>query len=436
METIRKKEMMMITLMIFSLFFGAGNLIFPPIIGKEAGSNTVTTMMFFALTAIVFPILAVVAVSQSDGLKNLAARVDPVFSIIFTIAVYLSIGPALAIPRAGSVPFEIAVAPYLSSDISLRLALFVYTTIFFLLVYWLSLNPGKLLGRIGKITAPVFLILICMLFIGTFIKPMGMYMPPVGKYKEILGIQGFIDGYMTLDAIAGLNYGLVVVFVIKSKNIHDKGKISRIVMQTGIGAGLLLFIIYMMLAHIGASSASLFPATKNGAEILSLVANFSYGRFGAVLLAGIFTIACLNIGVGLTTSISQYFSTLVKGVSYKMWVSVWVICSYLLANMGLNSIMAYSVPVLQAIYPASLVLIVLALADKYIKGSSIVYRSVIYPVIIVSILNILEMKGISVPLLTEGIKKLPLYRLSLGWISVAAAAFAISYVFLKFRKED
>lgn len=420
----------------FSIFFGAGNLIFPPIIGKQAGTNVVTTMLFFSITAIIFPILGVVAVAKSNGLRNLANRVDPIFSIIFTIATYLAIGPALAMPRAGTLPFEIAISPYIPANVSKGLILFIYTTVFFGVVYWLSLSPNKLLERISKITSPIFLVLILMLFVGTFLKPMGEYMPPEPLYAKNMGLQGFLDGYLTLDALAGLNYGLVVVYVIKQKNVLEESKIAKIVISTGIFAGILLFVVYMMLAHVGASSISKFPNTSNGAEILADVMKYLYGNFGAVLLACMFTVACLNIGVGLTTSLSQYFHSMVKRVPYKVWATIWVIWSYMLANLGLNKIMEYSVPVLLAIYPASLVLIVLALIDKYIKGSSTVYRFVIYPTVVISIIHTLDKINIEIPLASSLVKKLPLQSADLGWLSAAGICFVIGFIISKVTEKN
>lgn len=432
----KKKELLMIGLMVFSIFFGAGNLIFPPIIGKQAGTNVVTTMLFFSITAIIFPILGVVAVAKSNGLRNLANRVDPIFSIIFTIATYLAIGPALAMPRAGTLPFEIAISPYIPANVSKGLILFIYTTVFFGVVYWLSLSPNKLLERISKITSPIFLVLILMLFVGTFLKPMGGYMPPEPLYAKNMGLQGFLDGYLTLDALAGLNYGLVVVYVIKQKNVLEESKIAKIVISTGIFAGILLFVVYMMLAHVGASSISKFPNTSNGAEILADVMKYLYGNFGAVLLACMFTVACLNIGVGLTTSLSQYFHSMVKRVPYKVWATIWIIWSYMLANLGLNKIMEYSVPVLLAIYPASLVLIVLALIDKYIKGSSTVYRFAIYPTVVISIIHTLDKINIEIPLASSLVKKLPLQSADLGWLSAAGICFVIGFIISKVTEKN
>ena len=409
----KKKELLMIGLMVFSVFFGAGNLIFPPIIGKQAGTNVVTTMLFFSITAIIFPILGVVAVAKSNGLRNLANRVDPIFS-----------------------PFEIAISPYIPANVPKGLILFIYTTVFFGVVYWLSLSPNKLLERISKITSPIFLVLILMLFVGTFLKPMGEYMPPEPLYAKNMGLQGFLDGYLTLDALAGLNYGLVVVYVIKQKNVLEESKIAKIVISTGIFAGILLFVVYMMLAHVGASSISKFPNTSNGAEILADVMKYLYGNFGAVLLACMFTVACLNIGVGLTTSLSQYFHSMVRRVPYKVWATIWVLWSYMLANLGLNKIMEYSVPVLLAIYPASLVLIVLALLDKYIKGSSTVYRFAIYPTVVISIIHTLDKINIEIPLASSLVKKLPLQSADLGWLSAAGICFVIGFIISKVTEKN
>jgi branched-chain amino acid transport system II carrier protein len=270
-----------------------------------------------------------------------------------------------------------------------------------------------------------------MLFVGTFLKPMGSYGNPEPLYAKNMGLQGFLDGYLTLDALAGLNYGLVIVYVIKQKNILEESKITKIVISTGIFAGILLFVVYMMLAHVGASSISKFPNTSNGAEILAAVMKYLYGSFGAVLLACMFTVACLNIGVGLTTSLSQYFHSMVRGVPYKVWATIWVIWSYMLANLGLNKIMEYSVPVLLAIYPASLVLIVLALIDKYIKGSSLVYKFTIYPTVVISIIHTLDKINIKIPLASSLVKKLPLQSADLGWLSVTGVCFVVGFIISK-----
>ena len=424
---LKKMDMLTISLLTFSLFFGAGNLMFPPMLGKEAGTNLLTTMFYFSITAIIFPILAVIAVTRYGGLKKLAERVDSTFALIFTIAAYLAIGPALAIPRAGTLPFEIAVVPYLSEG-NMKIGLLVYSFVFFLIVYWFSLSPNKLLDRIGKILSPAFLLLVILLFIGTFIKPLGAYAQPMEKYSVFYGVHGFLDGYMTLDVLAGLNYGLVVAYIIKDKGVNKPEDVENIIVRTGFLSGIFLFIVYMMLAHIGAITGNIFPESQNGIEILSFVSKHIYGKLGFVLLSGMFTIACLNIGIGLITSISQYFQQLIPKISYKIWATFWTVLSFLIANMGLKKIMEYSVPVLLAIYPSGIVLVILSFLDKKIGKSKIVYSMTIYPTLIVSIINTFDKINITVPVFSELTKKLPLYALDLPWVTVSIVSFIIGII--------
>ena len=173
MNKLSKKDFVLVSLMLFSLFFGAGNLIFPPFLGQSAGNQMWVAMLGFFITAVGFPILGVVAVAKSKGLYNLANQVNPVFASIFTVLIYLSIGPGLGIPRAGSLPFEMAVAPYLPAEFSVTLARFLFTAVFFASSYWLALSPTKLVDRMGKVLTPILLMLITVIFVGSVVKPLG-----------------------------------------------------------------------------------------------------------------------------------------------------------------------------------------------------------------------------------------------------------------------
>lgn len=427
MNELRKKDIFVISLTIFSLFFGAGNLIFPPMIGKEAGENLFTTMLFFMITAIILPILSLVSVSRFDGIKNLADKADKNFSMIFTIITSLAVGPLLAMPRTGVVPFEIGIAPYLPLSISKSIGLLIFTVFFFFISFILSLNPGRLSQILGKITSRILIVLIFLLFIGGIVKPMGKYGTPVEKYMKFYGIQGILEGYLTLDVMAGLTYGLVVANIIKSYNIKEENR-KKITVKTGIIAGLALFIIYSMLAHIGATSVGIFPHTTNGAEILTAVTRYFYGDFSVVLITLIFMLSCLSVSIGLTTALSQYFTSVVPGISYRWWAAIWTVFSLILANMGLNNIMAYSIPLLMATYPASIVLTLLGLIDNRIGGSRLVYRMTIYSTVIISIINTLDKMGKKIPVITGLVKRLPLYNLNLGWICVALVFFFMGII--------
>ncbi|WP_294405329.1 branched-chain amino acid transport system II carrier protein [uncultured Clostridium sp.] len=436
MDNLSKKDLRLVSLMLFSLFFGAGNLIFPPFLGQSAGSATWISMAGFFITAVGFPILGVIAVAKSGGLRNLAERVNPVFATIFTVLIYMSIGPCLGIPRAGSLPFEMAVAPFITgTDINMVFARFLYTLVFFSVAYWLCLSPSKLVDRIGKFLTPTLLTLIALVFVSSVFKPLGGYGVPTGEYASAPFVKGFLEGYLTMDTIAALNFGIVISFAIKSKGVKSEKAVVSCSIKAGVIAGALLVAVYSMLCHLGAASGGRFGATENGAQTLNNVMTYLFGEPGAVLLAVIFTVACLTTCVGLITSCSEYFETLNSKISYKTWVRILALSSMVLANMGLTKILAVSVPVLNAIYPIAIMLIVLAMLDKVFKGSRMVYTCTLLFTGIVSVVDALSQAGFNIEFLVNNFAKLPLYSQGLGWIVPAVAGILLGLVLCIIKKD-
>ena len=435
MKNLSRKDLVLVSLMLFSLFFGAGNLIFPPFLGQAAGSATWVAMIGFFITAVGFPILGVVAVAKSGGLYSLAKRVHPVFAAVFTVLIYLSIGPGLGIPRAGSLPFEMAVAPYLPESISTTLALFLFTLVFFSVAYWLSLSPAKLVDRMGKVLTPTLLVLISLIFIASIFRPIGAYGEATGEYVTSPFVKGFLEGYLTMDTIAALNFGIVISLAIKSRGVSDEKLVVSNSIKAGVIAGSLLIAIYAVLGHLGATSGGIFGTTANGAQTLTNVITYIFGKPGAVLLAVIFTLACLTTCVGLITSCSQYFATLTSKVSYKGFVRILALLSMGIANMGLTQILSISVPVLNAIYPIAIMLIVLGMMNRVFKGNTMAYRLTIIFTGVVSVVDALGQVGVGVEALTKLFERLPLYSQGLGWI-VPAAVGMILGVLMKVVKEN
>lgn len=435
MKNLSRKDLVLVSLMLFSLFFGAGNLIFPPFLGQAAGSATWVAMAGFFITAVGFPILGVVAVAKSGGLYSLAKRVHPAFAAVFTVLIYLSIGPGLGIPRAGSLPFEMAVAPYLPESISTTLALFLFTLVFFSVAYWLSLSPAKLVDRMGKVLTPTLLVLISLIFIASIFRPIGAYGEATGEYVTSPFVKGFLEGYLTMDTIAALNFGIVISLAIKSRGVSDEKLVVSNSIKAGVIAGSLLIAIYAVLGHLGATSGGRFGTTANGAQTLTNVITYIFGKPGAVLLAVIFTLACLTTCVGLITSCSQYFATLTSKVSYKGFVRILALLSMGIANMGLTQILSISVPVLNAIYPIAIMLIVLGMMNRVFKGNTMAYRLTIIFTGVVSVVDALGQVGVGVEALTKLFERLPLYSQGLGWI-VPAVVGMILGVLMNVVKEN
>lgn len=309
---LNKKNMMVISFMLFSLFFGAGNLIFPPFLEQNAGEHTFTAMAGFLLTAVVLPVLGVIFVARFDGLDKLSGKAGKRFAFIFTVLIYLSIGPGLGIPRAASVPFEMAVSPYLPNDANRTLWMVLYSALFFLVALWLCLNPGKLVQRIGRVLTPSLLILLVLLFISFVTKGNVNVAPAFDSYQSSAFLKGFTEGYNTMNTIAALNFGLVISTTLVSFGLNErKDRITHTV-YAGIFAGSILAIVYMMLSYMGMCSSGVYAVQENGAWTLRCIVQQVFGDGGAILLAAIFTLACLTTCVGLINSISQFFSILFK----------------------------------------------------------------------------------------------------------------------------
>ncbi len=423
---LNKKEMLLVSFVLFSLFFGAGNLIFPPFLGQSAGDNTFISMLGFLITAVLLPVLGVIVVAQFSGLDKLGRNVGKHFSLVFSLLIYLAIGPGLGIPRAASVPFEMAVAPYLPSGANTKLCMLIYSLIFFLIALWLCLTPNKLVERIGHYLTPSLLFLLVFLFISFLFKGDKQVGEASGLYLTSPFLKGFSEGYNTMDAIAALNFGLVIATTLKSFGLNDKKDQVKYTIKAGVCAGIILALIYMMLSYMGMCSSAVYSVGENGAITLRNIVYQLYGNFGAIILAAIFTLACLTTCVGLINSISAFFADKFKVLNYTKWVYVIVIFSFIVCNQGLNTILSISIPILNAIYPISIVLILLGLSHNLWLNNKIVYPLVISGTAIVSIIYSLEQVGLKVNFISNLANKLPLYDQGYGWVCVTLVLLCVS----------
>lgn len=419
-----KKNMVLVSFMLFSLFFGAGNLIFPPFLGQSAGEHTLTAMIGFLVTAVALPVLGVVVVARFDGLDRLGQQVGKRFGIVFTVLIYLSIGPGLGIPRAASVPFEMAFAPYLPEGSNSAVWMAVYSLVFFLVALWLCLTPSKLVSRIGNYLTPALLILLVFLFVGFLFRGEVDVAAARDAYAAAPFLKGFAEGYNTMDTIAALNFGLVIATTLGSFGLKEKKEVMRYTVLAGVCAGTILALVYAMLSYMGMCSSGVYVLPDNGAQTLRAIVYQVFGAPGAVLLAAIFTLACLTTCVGLINSISQYFSMLFRKLSYRQWVFVITGFSFLVCNLGLNTILSISVPVLNAIYPVSIVLILLGLTHRLWENNPLVYPWVVGGTAVISVIYAMDTAGL--PGLLA--RLLPLYSQGYGWLAVAVVLLAVSLV--------
>ncbi|WP_254119536.1 branched-chain amino acid transport system II carrier protein [Bacillus sp. FJAT-29790] len=420
---------MAIGLMLFALFFGAGNMIFPPFLGQEAGTNVWTAIIGFLITGVGLPLLGIIAIAKTGDLQTLANRVHPTYAVIFTVVLYLVIGPLFAIPRTGTVTYEIGVVPFLSESVANNgLSLLAFTIVYFALTAWLSMNPSKLVDRIGKFLTPALLIILAVFVVKSLITPLGAPSAPTGAYADGAFFKGFVEGYLTMDAIAALVFGIIVISSIKGFGVTDKKSLTKICVIAGIIAAAGLALVYFALAYIGATSPDALGVQENGGAILSGAANYLFGSFGSIILALAISFACLTTSVGLVSSCAEYFSKLLPRFSYKAIVIIFSLFSTVIANAGLTQLIKFSIPVLVFIYPLAIVLILLSFAHNAFKGYSLVYICALIPTGFIGLIDGLNAAGMNVSGITEALNFLPLFEQGIGWLVPAIGGAVIGYV--------
>lgn len=430
------KEYVYVASMLFGLFFGAGNLIFPIHMGQMAGANVWVSVLGFLVTGVGLPLLGVAAlgISRSTGLFDLSSKAGKPYGLFFTCLLYLTIGPFFAIPRCATTSFTVGLEQILPNNGRERLYLFLFTLAFFAAALIFSLFPGKILTVVGKILNPCFLLFLGVLVAVSLISPSAAVsdVAPQGDYVSKPFFTGFLDGYNTMDALAGLAFGIIVVRVISGLGVKEPGAIASNTVRSGIFSCLLMALIYVAVAVVGAQSRGIFETSENGGIAFAQIAQHYLGYAGLFVLAATVTLACLKTSVGLITSCAETFSGIFKkGPSYRVWAIIFSAVSFLFANLGLNSIITYSLPVLMFLYPLAIVLILLALFGKFFGHDRRVYAWTIGFTLLPAVYDGFMTLNANVTIIDSTVireitsKYLPFSDLGLGWLCPAVVGFAI-----------
>lgn len=420
----------------FSMFFGAGNLIFPPLMGAQAQSAALPATIGFIVSAVGLPILGVLAVASAGGFEHLASRVSPKFATILAFVIIMAIGPCFAIPRTATTSYEMAIAPFIGENN--RLALLIYSVAFFTLSFLLSQHPEQLSKSLGRIMGPLLLVLIVVMFVACVFVNHGPMGKPFGDYSQGSLITGFIDGYQTMDLLAALYFGIVISANVSNFGVTETKANRRETGIAGAGAGILLILIYAALSFIGAISGSIKPAngkTDTGATVLTNLTTTTFGSIGTAFVGLIFVLACFNVCTGLISTCATYFeehfpTIFGHPVSYRAWSVVFALFSFIVSNAGLSAIITVSLPVLGALYPISIVLILLSLVQK--SFSSKFPRVYFWTILLVSVFSIfdcvvklLDVFGLSLASISDALASLPLYNAQLTWLIPAVIGIII-----------
>ena len=443
--TLRQKILVAGTL--FGMFFGAGNLIFPVHLGQMAGQNALPAIIGFIITAVGIPILRVAAIgiTHSDGLQTLSGKVGKGYGIFFTCLLYLTIGPLFAIPRCATVSFTTGITPLLGADSPERLYLLLFSAVFFAFVLFFSLRPGKITVWIGKIINPLFLFFFAVLMIAALLAPGAAVsaVEPVEAYRSDAFFPALIEGYGTMDAIAGLAFGIVVIDVIRRMGVDNDDTIAEDVLSSGLLTGALMALIYVVSIVVGAQSRGLFELSENGGIALTQIAGHYLGGVGLFILAFTITFACLKTSIGLVTACAETFSKMTNGkISYRSWAILFTVFSFAVSNIGLSAIIEYSIPMLMLIYPPAIALILLAFLGKFFAHDRTVYIATMIGTWAAAIFDC--MKTLPAPVqaalhldapIAFAAAHLPLFDKNLGWLLPAVIGFAAGMAIRASRRQ-
>ena len=443
--TFRQKILVAGTL--FGMFFGAGNLIFPVHLGQMAGQNALPAIIGFIITAVGIPILGVAAigVTHSDGLQTLSGKVGKGYGIFFTCLLYLTIGPLFAIPRCATVSFTTGITPLLGADSPERLYLLLFSAVFFAFVLFFSLRPGKITVWIGKIINPLFLFFFAVLMLAALLAPGAAVsaVEPVEAYRSDAFFPALIEGYGTMDAIAGLAFGIVVIDVIRRMGVDNDDAIAEDVLSSGLLTGALMALIYVVSIVVGAQSRGLFELSENGGIALTQIAGHYLGGVGLFILAFTITFACLKTSIGLVTACAETFSKMTNGkISYRSWAILFTVFSFAVSNIGLSAIIEYSIPMLMLIYPPAIALILLAFLGKFFAHDRTVYIATMIGTWAAAIFDC--MKTLPAPVqaalhldapIAFAAAHLPLFDKNLGWLLPAVIGFAAGMAIRSSRRQ-
>ncbi|MDC4233259.1 branched-chain amino acid transport system II carrier protein [Actinomyces sp. B33] len=408
------------------MFFGAGNLIFPPIMGAQAGTSFTPAIIGFLIGAVVLPVVAIIAVALSGtDLRDLASRPGRVFGVVFSCLAYLSIGAFYALPRTGAVSFSTAVVPLTGWDSTTASILF--NAAFFGLALYLAWNPSDIINKLGKILTPILLGLLALLVALSLTTLDGAPGAPVGPYEDHPLTGGLLAGYMTMDSIAGLAFGIIVVTSLGRAGGVVGAKTVRRTAAAATIAGALLAVVYIGLGLVG----RLIPegqGYEDGALLLADASHLTMGRIGQGAFGLIVLTACMTTAVGLLAATSEFFQRLLPSIAYRTWLVAFAAISFALASAGLSQVLAVAGPIIGFLYPIAITIIFTTLIGHPLRLTSPctwTFRLSAWTAAIWSACDTVYGLGWGTDIFTALLSWSPGQRFGLGWIAPTLVAAAV-----------
>ena len=417
------------SLMLFSMFFGAGNLIFPPMVGVSAGTNFWPAVLGFLAAGVLLPVRAIVAVAISGrSVRDLSSNGGVLFGLVFSVMAYLAIGAFYALPRTGAVSMETAITPLLGWEGTMANGIF--NIVFFLIALFLAWRPNTIIDTLGKFLTPALVGLLIILIALASISNGRDPQVPTEDYASSPMVTGLFEGYNTMDAIAGLAFSIVIVGSLRSKGFKTKKSLVNGTITAALVAGALLAAIYLGLAWVGQTIPN-GQSYESGAPLLADAANLTMGTIGQAVFSAIVILACMTTAVGLITSTSAFFEMLIPKVKYHVWACLFTALSILFAFQGLDTVLSIAVPFITFLYPPAISLIALTLIQPMVKKSVVfywTYRLALWISVLWSALSVIATQGWGTEALDPLLSLAPGQSVDLGWIVPTAIAAVIGLV--------
>ena len=400
----KNKDILIIGFALFSMFFGAGNLIFPPFIGVTSGNDWLVSFLGFIIADVGIILLSINAVARAGSFQNVVEKAGKKFGLYLEIIMMLCLGPILVIPRTAATTFEMSIMPITSSLNSA-----VFSLLFFGLTLILTIRPTKVMDIIGKFLTPVLLLALILLIGKGILSPIGELS---NNNNEGLFVNGITQGYQTMDAlgIGGVTALIITSFV--NKGYKDKKENISMTLKSALIAGIGLILVYGGLAYLGATVSTIYDASISQTELLVNITNHLLGKNGILLLGIIVAFACLTTAIGLTSVTAKYFEDVSnKKLKYSHIVTFICVFSAIASNLGVDRIIAIAGPILTVIYPVSILLVVMSTFSKYFIKPA-VFKGAAYATLLISFLNVADSLGFTI----EFIHHLPLNSLGFNWV--------------------
>ena len=401
------KDVIVFGFALFAMFFGAGNLIFPPYLGIITGPEWLTAFGGFTFADAGLALLAVMATAKYDGnVIALFRRAGGKLAIVLGCADILCIGPFLAIPRTGATTYEMGIMPLLGNTIPIA----VFAAIFFIITYVLTIKPSKVVDIVGRVLTPALLIALAVIIVKGVISPLG----PIVEEPMIQGVvgEGIAQGYQTMDAFAAIALASVLIVSLNEKGYNTVSDKLKAIMKSGVLACVGLALVYGGLCFLGATVSTMYGVDAQQSQVIVNITEGLLGQTGKVILAVCVALACLTTSIGLTSATGQFFEKLSGGkLKYKTVVLAVCIFSACMASIGVGGIIKVASPVLSIVYPPTIVLVILAFFTEKIQNDN-VYKFAVYTSLIVSILTVIQSYGVAMPFLDY----LPLKEFGFNWV--------------------